>query len=189
MTSKWQQIGDLGCGKLRHFSILSPLAKQLVLIDTAAQLSATHRDDSTTYTIVEVALEASQKGKLTSTNCFEEFAVSRLNLDLIVCVAVLDVVPRSTRRAILSSAARNLARSGLFVVIVPRNDSTILRRCAAVNKYQDGHTFAHHGVRTFFHNFRDHRPIIKDCTTSGLTLLKDLSRYRQVSLIFGNSLP
>ncbi len=114
-----------------------------------------------------------------------EFAASSLSLDLFVCVAAIDVVLPRTRSEMIRSAARNLGESGLRIVIAPRNDSTILRRCNRDNAYYDGHVFHHHGIYTFYRNFRDHSPIVKICKNAGLELKKDLSSYRQVCLVLG----
>jgi hypothetical protein len=104
---------------------------------------------------------------------------------LVVCVAVLDVVLPHVRQALIRASARNLAPTGMCVIIVPRNDSTVLRRCGRDNVYSDGHIFSHHGINTFFHNFREHAPIVRACSKVGLRLLEDASCYRQVCLILG----
>jgi hypothetical protein len=134
-----------------------------------------------------VVKAASGQGEKVHALSSVEFAVSNLRLDLVVCAAVLDVVVPRTRVEVIRSATRNLAGSGLLIVIVPRNDSTILRRCSSKNAYCDGHVFPHHGVHTFYHNFRDHSPIVKICIDAGLGLEKDLSSYRQICLILSVS--
>jgi hypothetical protein len=92
-----------------------------------------------------------------------------------------------TRRAITEAVAHNLANEGVFVVIAPRNDSSIVRRCTKQNAYLDGHVFKHHGIHTFFHNFKTYDDVLNDCEKVGLFLLADLSRYRQVCLLFSPS--
>jgi hypothetical protein len=175
----------LGCGKLRHYELLLSYSEELYLVDTQEQLSATHFDAGHEYCVRDVAQAARENGRKVYTLPAVEFAASKLGLDLVVCVATLDVVLPRTRFLMINSASRNLRRAGLFIVVAPRNDSTILRRFRPDNAYHDGHVFHHHGVYTFFHNFRDHSPIVKTCRKAGLELKKDLSSYRQVCLVFG----
>lgn len=179
----WGRVADLGCGKLRHYDLLLPCSAELYLVDTEEQLSATHFDAGQEYCVRHVAETAREQGKKVHALSSAEFAVANLSLDLVVCVAALDVVVPRTRSEIIRSAARNLGRSGLLIVIAPRNDSTILRRFSPENAYYDGHVFLHHGIHTFYHNFRDHSPILKICKNAGLVLNKDLSSYRQVCLV------
>ena len=181
----WGRVADLGCGKLRHYDIMRSHSAELYLVDTEEQLSAIHSDCGAEYCVYQEGAKARKHGKKVHVVTENEFASTKLNLDLIVCVAVLDVVLARTRSRIIKSAARNLNRSGFLVLIVPRNDTTILDRCTPENSYQDGHVFFHHGVHTFYRNFRDHSPIVKAAKSAGLTVAKDLSRYRQVCLIFG----
>ena len=178
------KVGDLGCGKLRHYNVLAPSSDVLYLIDTEDQLSATHFDAGEEYSIRKVAECASNHGKKVRVLSSSEFASSNLGLDLIVCSAVLDVVLPAVRQEVVRSAVNNLGQRGHLIVIAPRNDSTILKRCGPNNAFHDGHQFLHHGVHTFYHNFRDHRPIIDSCKRAGASLVKDLSVYRQVCLIF-----
>ncbi len=178
------KVADLGCGKLRHFDLLIHLADELFLIDTKDQLSLNHKDFGKSYTVLQVAEKARKRGRKVQAVTTEAFAKATLGLDVIFCIAVFDVVPRQTRRSLIESAAGNLAKNGIFVVIAPRNDSTILRRCRPDNAYADGHVFKNHGAYTFFHNFVTYEDIIKDCSKVGISLIKDLSRYRQVCLLF-----
>lgn len=184
---KFGRVADLGCGKLRHYRQLAACSDELFLIDTPAQLSAKHIDKGLEYTVRSVAECAMAQQQKVQAMAFRDFAASQLNLDLVVCVAVLDVVLPYVRRALIRAAARNLAPAGECVIIVPRNDSTILRRCGRDNAYSDGHVFSHHGVHTFFHNYREHTPIARACATAGLRLLDDLSCYRHVCLVFGRT--
>lgn len=181
-SKSFGRVADLGCGKLRHFALLSR-ADELYLVDTDRQLRKQHSDSGNTYTVIEVAAAARKEGRRVFVETAEKFAVAQLRLDLVVCVAVLDVVPPATRRTIVKSASRNLRAGGSCVIVAPRNDSTILRRCTAQNTYQDGHVFANHGSYTFFHNFRDHRGLVRLCSANQLELVEDLSIYRQVCLI------
>ena len=183
-ANSWGRVADLGCGKLRHYDIMASHSTELYLIDTKEQLSAIHNDGRVEYSVHQVGAKARKHGKEIHVLTADDFASAELNLDLIVCVAVLDVVLARTRSQMIKSAAHNLRKSGLLILIVPRNDTTILDRFTPENSYQDGHIFFHHGIYTFYRNFRDHSPIIKAASRAGLTLAKDLSRYRQVCLIF-----
>jgi hypothetical protein len=178
------KVGDLGCGKLRHYNVLAPRSDELYLIDTEDQLSGAHFDVGEEYSVRKVAERARNHGKKVHVLSNSEFASSKLRLDLVVCIAVLDVVLPAVRQEVLRSAVNNLGQRGHFIVIAPRNDSTILKRCGPDNAFHDGHIFRHHGVHTFYHNFRDHRPIVESCKRAGAALVEDLSIYRQVCLIF-----
>jgi SAM-dependent methyltransferase len=182
-SKTWGRVADLGCGKLRHYDLLLPCSSELYLVDTEIQLSASHVDAGQEYCVRDVAETAREQGKTVHTLTPAQFAASNLSLDLIVCVAALDVVVPRTRTEMTRAAARNLGASGLLILIAPRNDSTILRRCGPENAYCDGHIFLHHGIHTFYHNFRDHSPIVKICKNVGLVTRKDLSSYRQVCLV------
>lgn len=186
-VGKFGSVADLGCGKLRHYRQLAACSDQLFLVDTPEQLSAKHFDKGFEYTILGVAERAMTQGRTVHAIAFNDFATTDLRLDLVVCVAVLDVVLPHVRLALIRAAARNLAPTGKCVIIVPRNDSTILRRCGSDNAYSDGHVFSHHGVHTFFHNYRAHAPIVRTCGKAGLYLLQDVSCYRQVCLILGRA--
>jgi hypothetical protein len=181
----WEEIrrvADLGCGKLRHYRLLSDFP-EIFLVDTERQLSNRHCDGDDEYTVREFAEEQCSSDHLVCAKTVEQFAKSRLHLDLIICVAVLDAVLPSVRKSIIESASRNLKARGLFVLIVPRNDSTILRRCNAENSYADGHAFANRGAHTFFCNFKKHDALINLCRRSELDVVQDLSIYRHVCLI------
>jgi SAM-dependent methyltransferase len=184
---RFGRVADLGCGKLRHYRQLAMCSDKLFLIDTPAQLTAKHTDKGLEYTVRSVAECATAQQQKVQAMAFKDFAVSHLNLNVVVCVAVLDVVLPYVRLALIRAAARNLAPDGECIIIVPRNDSTILRRCGRDNAYSDGYVFSHHGIHTFFHNYRDHTPIVRTCVNSGLRLLDDLSCYRHVCLVFGRA--
>jgi len=132
---------------------------------------------------VDLRRRSGKKGKNVCVKTDEQFSNCKLNLDLIVCVAVMDVVLPRVRRVILESAYRNLRVGGILVLVAPRNDSTILRRCTQDNADSDGHVFANRGTHTFFHNFRDQGKLLKLCERTGLRLLNDMSVYRHVCLL------
>jgi SAM-dependent methyltransferase len=181
------RIADIGCGRLRHYGLLLKRAKTLFLVDTERQMAATHSDGMKQYTIPKIAELARKRGRRVYAFTFQEFEDSSAVVDVACCVAVFDVVLRETRQAITVLAANKLSAKGHLVVIIPRNDSTITRRCLAMNRYKDGHVFSHHGLQTFFRNFRHYQTVVRDCMKVGLSLVLDMSTYRQVCLIFGRS--
>jgi hypothetical protein len=183
------KVADLGCGKLRHYKLLSAKSNALFLVDTPCQLAANHVDGRATYTIPQVVQNALKQGREVYALSLPEFAAAEHMMDVIFCVAVFDVVLRKTRRLITKTVAQKLKIDGHIVVIAPRNDASILRRCSEENAYSDGHVFEHHGLQTFFHNFRTYKSIVQDCANEGLFLTSDLSRYRQVCLIFERRTP
>ena len=182
------RIADQGCGKLRHYRVLAPLARQLYLVDTDVQLTTPHVDGRRTFTIEEFPEKEREKGSLEVRLLRDdEFERSSLGLDCVFSIAVFDVVLPDVRFSLISAARRNLKRGGWFVVIIPRNDSSILARCAKKNEHRDGHLFSHHGIHTFYRNFLDTDPVVTWCRTRGLELIKDLSRYHQACLLFAKA--
>ncbi len=177
-------VADVGCGKLRHYRILLNAAKILLLVDTERQMAAIHHDGKSSYTIPEVARSARKRGRSVYALTIQQFRGGRQLVDVALCAAVFDVIVRDKRQEIIRSVSERLKPSGYFVVIIPRNDSTITRRFFEENKYKDGHVFSHHGLQTFFCNFERYTTVIADCEDVGLELLRDLSSYRQVCLIF-----
>jgi hypothetical protein len=95
----------------------------------------------------------------------------------------LDVVPPGPRTGIVAAASRNLRKGGVYIVIVPRNDQTILVRCAPENKYRDGHIFSKGSIVTFYRNWRDHSKIAAMLEARQIEVAADLSIYRHVCLI------
>jgi SAM-dependent methyltransferase len=183
-SSNLGKVADVGCGKLRHYRLLAKVAKVLYLVDTGRQMAATHHDGNQSYTIPGVAKSARRKGRAVYSMTVEEFSRTHGAIDVAFCVAVFDVVTRHRRREIAKIVSDSLREHGCFVIIAPRNDSTITRRCLEENRYQDGHVFAHHGLQTFFCNFEEYGSIVRDCGREGLKLQHDLSSYRQVCLVF-----
>ncbi|MBN1885305.1 MAG: methyltransferase domain-containing protein [Candidatus Krumholzibacteriota bacterium] len=179
------RVVDLGCGKLRHLVHLRECYRDITLVDTAHQLSATHKLGSATSTIpMFVDGLRKRKGEKLSVIEFGAFAKAKsLRVHAVFCVAVFDVVPPGTRRALLDATHRHLGPDGLFVLVVPRNDSSILRRCTHDNEFKDGHVFAHHGVHTFYRNFGDSSALAKWIMRRDFDLVDDLSNYRQIGLV------
>ena len=182
------RIADQGCGKLRHYRLLAPLARALYLVDTDVQLTTLHVDGRRTFTIEEFAAKERDKGSLEIRVLRDrEFERSSFDLDCVFSIAVFDVVPPDVRLSLIAAACRNLKRGGWFVVIIPRNDSSILARCTKENEHRDGHLFSHHGIHTFYRNFRDTDPVVKWCRARGLQLMEDLSLYHQACLLFAKA--
>jgi len=177
-------VADQGCGRLRHLRQLLKAFERITLVDTPLQLGRRMRIDGTIQTIPEYVrgLSRSERKRIcimTTT----EFEAAGLNLDAILSVCTFDVVPKHTRTEMAKAARRNLKKNGVYVVIVPRNDSSITRRCTDANRYLDGHIFLHHGIASFYVNFRDHTLLIRFLERLGFRLLCDLSNYRQVCLL------
>lgn len=177
------KVADQGCGKLRHLPVFARYFRRIVLVDTMDQLSRRQKlFDVDDITIAEYIGTAKRKD--VSLISADRFARTRLALDLIFNVCVLDVEVPHLRDKMFHAAAQNLKIGGLFVVIVPRNDQTILVRCTSENEYQDGHVFRHHGIATFYRNFREQTAITRIGAGAGLYPVADLSVYRQICLIF-----
>jgi len=179
-------VADVGCGKLRHFKQLYAISKILYLVETEEQLRKVHVDGNRKYTIGQIAKSKSNHKRKVIPLSFCSFSSMSLSIDTIFCIAVFDVVLRNIRKSIITSAVSNLRKGGYFVLVIPRNDSSITDRCHSKNSYQDGHVFYHHGLYTFFKNFDSFHTVIKDCQQEGLRLIEDISNYRQVCLIFSN---
>ena len=88
------RIADQGCGKLRHFRTLSPIARELILVDTEDQLSRTYRDGDREYTVKQFAQSVSNRRRRVVVMTSDEFSCSQLHLDIVFCIAVFDVVLR-----------------------------------------------------------------------------------------------
>lgn len=177
---------DIGCGKLRHLKIYLEFVSNIFLVDTKYQIERKQKFSGELHTMEEyIKSHVSLKKKIQIlTN--EEFKEQETQSDIAFCVNVLDVVPLKIRKEIGNSAYKNLVKGGVFVVIVPRNDSSILKRCSEKNKFQDGHVFkrSKKDQFTFYKNFRNQKEIIKLYEKFGFSLIEDKSRYRQVCLIF-----
>src|SRR6185312_17254146 len=178
------RIADQGCGMLRNTRLLAAISRELFLVDTDAQLNSVHTDGELRFTIADAASEMSSSRLQVHAVTAAAFSKSRLRLDAIFCVAVMDVVPKKVRRSIIQSAASNLGSGSYFVLIVPRNDSSILKRCNANNRYQDGFIFQRPGRTTFYRNFLTSKALLTECSTVGLSVIRDISNYRQVGILF-----
>lgn len=175
---------DQGCGKLRHLRVLMKHFRKIVLIDTEEQLNRTQRIWNTSSTSIPRYVKSLRlKGTRIRVLSSEKFKNSRLQLDVVFNICVLDVETPKTRARILQAAHRNLREGGLLVLIVPRNDQTITVRCNKRNQYLDGHIFQHHGAFTFYTNFGRTDPLVKKLKSLGFSIRSDMSTYRQMLLI------
>lgn len=177
------RVADQGCGKLRHLQILSDAYREVFLVDRAAQLGRMQKLFGAEITVRDYVGKSKRgRGKI-ATMTDAVFGTSELQLDIVFNLCVFDVVPPKERAQMAGAAHRNLAQGGLFILVIPRNDQSILRRCTDVNRHRDGHVFRRGRVTTFYSNFRDLRPLKKRLERSGFTVRADLSVYRQACLI------
>ena len=177
-------VADQGCGRLRHLPVLQEHFNTIYLVDTEFQLGRRQtlfgQERSTIREYVDTL--SSPDGSL-SVLSDTEFACSALGLDLVFNTCVFDVETPAQRSAMALAAHRNLRDQGIYVLIVPRNDHSILRRCHDDNRYLDGHIFHHHGVSTFYKNFRNTGPLLQLLTDRGFSVKSDLSVHRQICLL------
>lgn len=177
------KVADQGCGALRHLKLILESYDHIYLIDTREQFNRKHIIDGVKTTIPDYVsnLELPNKEICLMTNT--EFSRTSLDLDAIFNICALDVILPRTRIEMLRAAKRNLKEGSNFILIIPRNDTTILCRCKEDNKYSDGHYFKHHGIYTFYSNFRNYESLLETVSGFGFNLIKDLSVYRQICLI------
>src|SRR5581483_3422778 len=178
-------IIDLGCGKLRHLKICRDFSDNIILVDTKEQIERKQKFGDTTATMAEY-VKATQDGKVKIDIVeTEAFTKKKYNADIVLNVAVMDVVPKKVRSSLVDATYNNLRANGYCILIIPRNDSSILINCRRENKYEDGHIFKNRGHNdfTFYTNFRDPSPLLRVLTHRGFKLIEDLSIYRQICLI------
>jgi SAM-dependent methyltransferase len=178
------RVADQGCGRLRHLAVLREFFDTIYLIDTEFQLNRRQRLfglDKTNIKEYIANLETSGKKLIVLSSL--DFDSSKLNLDIVFNICVLDVEIPKARKDMISATYKNLKEGGLYIVIIPRNDQSILIRCTAKNRYLNGHIFQHHGVTTFYKNYRDTKSLIQNLVSQDFALEADLSVYRQVCLI------
>jgi hypothetical protein len=184
VETRQQTCADQRCGKLRHQRILSKLFAKTIFIDTDEQVNRTQQIWGIGRTSVrDFVKRLNLNDHRSSVMSSEEFEHTKLGLDVIFNVCVLDVVVPEVRKRILAAAHRNLKIGGFFVLIAPRNDQTITVRCNRANRFRDGYFFQHHSVSTFYKNFRKTTELARLLKPVGFGILEDLSVYRQVCLI------
>ncbi len=182
-VKKEPEIVDLGCGKLRHLKIFTKFTNRIVLVDTKIQIERTQKFGGTLSTMKDY-INATRNGLNVKILTVEEFEKRNINADIIYSVAVMDAVQQKTRLQITKSAYNNLKFDKYFVVIVPRNDSSILENCKYENQYEDGYFFKNRDKFTFYVNFRDPTPLLRMIENIGFGLIVDSSRYRYICWIF-----
>jgi len=177
------KLVDLGCGKLRHLETYTPYAKKIILVDTKYQVERLQKFDGIANSMQGYISSLKSNATIVT---IDEFSRQKNNADIVINVAVMDAVLSKTRTFLVKSAYRNLRKHGYFVVIVPRNDASILINCSADNRYQDGHLISKKGTdfKTFYSNFRDSTALNKLITNCGYKSYKDYSIYRQICWIF-----
>lgn len=176
-------IADQGCGKLRHLKVLCEHFNKIYLIDVEFQLNRIQKLFGLQTNIKDYISSFKMPGKNLVALSNLDFDSSNLKLDLVFNLCVLDVEIPKNRKAMFSAVYKNLKKYGLFVVVIPRNDYSIISRCKNKNRYLDGYVFHHHGITTFYKNYHDIKPLISSLRSQGFTLEADLSKYRQVCLI------
>jgi SAM-dependent methyltransferase len=180
------RIADQGCGALRHLGILAASFSCILLVETQKQLlikrnfdghKSTLRDYVTSLKIPNIQLT------LLNSN---EFELSSLQLDTIFNICTFDVVLPESRIQMLKSAYRNLKNGGYLLIIIPRNDTSILYRCKEDNKFLDGYIFKRDNCDyyTFYTNYRHSEDIIKLASNFGFSIYKDLSTFKQICMIY-----
>lgn len=176
---------DLGCGKLRHLDICMRFSKHIILVDTERQIEKIQKFGDMTCTMSQYVEAVKNKDCVIEIQKIDDFEVKDHRADIILSIAVMDVVLREARAQITSSAYKNLRPGGYFVVIAPRNDSSILINCRQDNKYQDGFVFRNrgHDSLTFYTNYRDPSLLSKLLTDKGFSLIENLSVFRQICFI------
>lgn len=182
-------VADQGCGRLRNLASIANHFGRVYLVDTEFQLERRQRlfgqDDTSIREYVERhTLTHGARLQIITAN---EFDRSRLELDAIFSICVFEVIPPTERVRVVRAAERNLRKNGRYVVIVARNDSTILERCTPERKYLDGYVFTKGIVSTFFRNFREAASLVRLVTKHGFSLDEDLSVYRHACLIFSKA--
>ncbi len=180
---------DLGCGKLRHLDICMQFAKQVVLVDTERQIENVQKYGNMTCTMSQYVQALKNKHCVIEIQKFDNFKVQNHLADIILSVAVMDVILKESRKQMALAAYRNLRPGGYFVVIVPRNDSSILVNCKQDNKYQDGYVFKNRGHNnlTFYTNYRDPSRLKKMLVDSGFVLIEDRTLFRQLCFVLQKS--
>ena len=174
-------IVDQGCGQLRHLEFFLRLTKSVVLVDTALQLAKYHDFYGQKLTISEFVKEYHPNASI-QVVCADLFEDSKIAADVIFSINVLDVIPPRTRTSMLRSAYNNLSPNGLFIAIVPTNDSRTLKRCRSAMSYADGHLLHHPSGYTFYKNWnvQSLKQLLK---RNGFQILENMSTYRQLLFV------
>jgi SAM-dependent methyltransferase len=180
------RVADQGCGRLRHLRAIAAEFDHLWLVDQAVQLD---RNQVLYAKRQSIRSFVAGLGDGVAALSDVQFRVARLNLDAIFSFCVYDVVTASVRKQLAVDAAANLREGGLYVLVIPRNDQTLLKRCSDKNAYEDGHLSARNGSVTFYANFRDSTQVAQSLSGCGFRLVEDRSIYRYVWLALEKARP
>ncbi len=176
-------IVDYGCGKLRHFDLLIKLANEYYLVDTKEQLTRVHTESGLSFDFNEY-IENNSNGSICKIFNNKEFEKISLKADIVFSIAVADVIPLNDYSKIIADSYTKLKRGSYFVLVVPRNDTSILRRCTQENLYEEGHLFPRGKYFTYIRNYRDPKPLIDKFEETGFSIIEDLSIFSQICMIF-----
>jgi hypothetical protein len=185
LGSSWGRLSvvDQGCGKLRHLKILRGLSGKLTLVDTHFQITRSQRLFNQETTILDYITHL-RSGPHVTVMCDSDFESASIRAHLVVSVAVFDVVTPLIRKRLTKSAARNLRSRGYYLLVIPRNDQSITKRCCEKNRYADGFVFVRTGgLQTFYSNFNETSVLVRRLRRYGFELIENLSNRRQVCLI------
>lgn len=176
------QLVDLGCGKLRHLRTCMEFAGDIILVDTKRQIERVQRFAEMFCTMSQYVDSVVTDGFKIAIQTIDAFEEQQHNVDIVLSVAVMDVVLKKARAQMIRASMKNLRPGGYFVVIVPRNDSSILVNCKDSNRFEDGYVFRNrgHDNLTFYTNFRDPSSLLKMLKRNGFSLVEDRSVFRQI---------
>lgn len=185
MTETSVRLVDLGCGKLRHLDLCAKFSDHLLLVDTRMQIERIQKFAGVDIRMADFVESLDKLNTEIDIQPINDFGEQSADADVVLCVAVMDVVVKATRVRLAEAAFSNLRRGGYFVVIVPRNDSSILVRCTEDNAFEDGFVFRRgkHNYLTFYTNYRDGSRLLSILEDIGFRLLEDLSVYRQLCFV------
>lgn len=113
-----------------------------------------------------------------------EFANIEIQCDIIFSIAVADIIPLESFKHIIEDSYLKLKKDAYFVIVVPRNDTSILRRCNNENAYNEGFIFKKGKYTTYMRNYRDPNPLYNEFEKNGFSLVEDLSVFNQICSIF-----
>ncbi|MFA5228990.1 MAG: hypothetical protein WC446_04500 [Candidatus Paceibacterota bacterium] len=177
------RVVDYGCGKLRNFEQIIKFAKELYLVDTKIQLLRNHTEQGKKFDYLDF-LKNNSNGVICRIIDNINFQQLNINCDIIFSIAVADVIPLDSYSNIIKDSYNKLRKDGFFVLIVPRNDTSILRRCNKENSYKCGNLFKKGKYYTYMRNYRDSKPLYNEIEKYGFCLEEDFSFYNQICAIF-----
>lgn len=185
LDGRTMRLADLGCGRLRHLRVLLCYSNDILLVDTKKQIERIQVYAGTKCSMMEYVkpIDASQRHlRIETIDIFEQ---QENELDVVLSIAVFDVVLKKERIRMIRAAYRNLHTGGYLVVIVPRNNSSMLEYCTSENRLQDGYISRNrgNGPYTFYTNYRDIAPLVGLLSNEGFAVIEDLSVFRNVCLI------